>query len=181
MLPGLENPEQILPRLAQEHLGTFLYILFAGALISAILSTVDSALLAASSLASHNLIVPLNPGLSDQGKVRIARYGVVLCGILAYVLALYAEGVYSLVEEASAFGSAGIFTVVLFGLFPRFGGVRSAGAALLGGISAWVVGNYVIDLATPYLISLATALGAYVAVACRESRTKLKTADSAPA
>ena len=35
-LPGLEEPEQILPLLAKKNLPPFLYVLFAGALLSAI-------------------------------------------------------------------------------------------------------------------------------------------------
>ena len=88
LVPNLEEPEQLIAVLAQQHLSTFLYVLFAGALISAILSTVDSCLLAAASLVSHNLILPLKPTLSERGKIRAARIGVVVFGILAYVIAL---------------------------------------------------------------------------------------------
>ena len=91
VLPGLEDAEQIVPRLAQLHLPGMLYVLFAGALVSAILSTVDSTLLTASSLVSHNLIVPLRPHLSEAAKVRSARIGVALFGVLACVMALSAE------------------------------------------------------------------------------------------
>jgi SSS family transporter len=170
LVPGLEQPEQILPRLAREHLNTFLYIIFAGALISAILSTVDSALLAASALVSHNLIVPAVKTISDQGKVRVARIVVMACGIIAFVLALHADRVYTLVEEASAFGSAGIFIVVVFGLFTRFGGSMSAAVTLLTGMSAWIVGHHVLDLRAPYLLSLATALVSYVLAGYLEKR-----------
>lgn len=164
-LPGLEHPEQILPLLAKEHLNTFLYVIFADALISAILSTVDSALLAASSLLSHNLIIPRFETVGEAGKVKIARLMVLFCGIAALFLALHADRVHTLVEEASAFGSAGIFIVVVFGLFTRFGGVLSAGVALTAGVTAWIIGHHVLDLATPYLISLALALAGYVSVA----------------
>ena len=116
LVPNLEEPEQLIAVLAQQHLSTFLYVLFAGALISAILSTVDSCLLAAASLVSHNLILPLQPTLSERGKIRAARIGVVVFGILAYFIALRADGIYELVATASAFGSAGIFVVGLFGL-----------------------------------------------------------------
>jgi SSS family transporter len=170
LLPGLEHPEQILPALARNHLNTFLYIVFAGALISAILSTVDSALLAASALLSHNLIVPALTSISDKGKVKMARWMVMLCGILAFVMALYADRVYTLVEEASAFGSAGIFTVVLFGLFTRFGGVLSAGVTLAAGMLTWLIGQHVLELSTPYLLSLSVAFGSYVVVAVWEDR-----------
>jgi Na+/proline symporter len=165
LVPGLEHPEQILPRIAQQYLPGVLYVIFAGALVSAILSTVDSALLVASGLLSHNLIVPLRPGITEAQKVKVARYGVALFGTLAYGMALYAEGVYALVEEASAFGSAGIFVALSIGLFSRWGGAGSAMASLLAGIVAWVLGAYVMDLEYPYLVSLAAALIGYVGVA----------------
>lgn len=163
MLPGLDDPEQILPLLAQRYLPTVLYTLFAGALVSAILSTVDSALLVAASLVSHNLIVPLRPGMSERSKVRLARAGVAVFGIVAYVIAFYAEGVYALVEEASAFGSAGIFTVIVFGLFTGVGAERSAYWALATGLVLWVVGAYVVEAPYPYITSLAGSIAAYLA------------------
>jgi Na+/proline symporter len=170
LLPGLENPEQILPRIAARYLPGVLYVVFAGALVSAILSTVDSALLVASGMLSHNLIVPLRPEMKEEQKVRIARWGVALFGALAYVMALYAEGVYALVEEASSFGSAGIFVALSIGLFSRWGGAASAAASLLAGVVSWVLGAYVLALAYPYLVSLGAALAAYVAVALVDRR-----------
>ncbi len=160
-VPNLEHPEQILPLMAQKYLPALPYTLFAGALVSAILSTVDSALLVASSLVSHNLIVPLRPGLAEREKVLIARCGVAVFGVLAWVMALSATGVYGLVEEASAFGSAGLFTVVVLGLFTRWGGAGSAMAALLSGMTTWIVGAYLADLPYPYLTSLGASLAAY--------------------
>jgi uncharacterized sodium:solute symporter family permease YidK len=85
-------------------------------------------------------------------------------------MALYADRVYTLVEEASAFGSAGIFTVVLFGLFTRFGGVLSAGVTLAAGMLTWLIGQHVLELSTPYLLSLSVAFGSYVVVAVWEDR-----------
>ncbi|MGH7541239.1 MAG: hypothetical protein ACRELC_09590, partial [Gemmatimonadota bacterium] len=65
-----------------------------------------------------------------------------------------AEAVYGLVEQASAFGSAGIVVVTLFGLFTRIGGGRAAVAALTAGVASWIVGAYLLDLPYPYLGSL---------------------------
>lgn len=165
LLPGLEDPEQILPLLAQRLLPGSLYVILAGALISAILSTVDTTLLVCSSLVSHNLIVPARPGMSERSKVRIARGGVALFGVLAYIIALHADGVYALVEEASSFGSAGIFTVVTIGLFTTWGRAAAAIASLLGGVIAWVLGAYVLGLDLPYLTSLLVSIAAYAGVA----------------
>lgn len=170
LMPDLAHAEQLLPQLALKHLSTFFYVLFAGAIISAILSTVDGALLAASALVSHNLIVPLKPDMGEAGKVRTARAMVFLFGLIAYGLALGSDGVHALVEEASAFGSAGVFTVALFALYTqRVGDRYSAYAALISGMGAWLIAHFWLDLAHPYLLSLAAALGAYLLTAAGEA------------
>jgi Na+/proline symporter len=165
LAPGLEEPEQLVSVLAQQNLSTFVYVMFAGALISAILSTVDSCLLAAGSLVSHNIVVPLKPTLGERAKVRCARAGVIVFGLLAYAIALSASGINELVATASAFGSAGIFVVGMFGLFSPVGGPRSAYAALATGMVVWLAGTYVLDWPTPYVIALASSLAAYLAAA----------------
>lgn len=167
-VPGLEEPEQVLPLLAQQHLPPLLYTLFAGALVSAILSTVDSTLLVSASLVSHNIVVPLRPGLTEAQKVRVARTGVAVFGVFAWFMALYAEGVYVLVEQASAFGSAGIFVIVAFGLFTKRGGAASAFAALTAGVAVWVIGSYVLELPFAYLAALGSAAAAYIVTSLLE-------------
>lgn len=168
ILPGLEDPEQILPRLALEHFPPWFFAVFAGSLISAILSTVDSALLAAGSLVSHNLIAPLRPGLSDRAKLRLARGAVVVFGLAAYVLALHADGVYALIETAAAFASAGVLVSASFGLFTRIGGPASASASLVVGALVWSIAEAGELVVAPYLTSLAAAGLAYLGVAVFE-------------
>ena len=170
LVPGLEEPEQVVATLAQRHLSTFFYILFAGAVISAILSTVNSCLLAAASLVSHNLVVPLRPKMNERGKVLTARIGVVVFGAIAYALALGADGIYELVATASAFGSAGIFVVGLFGLFSRVGGAASAHASLAAGVVVWAAGEYWLEWSTPYVAALAASFAAYLLVAMLKRR-----------
>ncbi|HEY2953310.1 MAG TPA: sodium:solute symporter family protein, partial [Verrucomicrobiae bacterium] len=159
LMPGVADAETVLPELAQKYLPTILYILFAGALVSAILSTVDSTLLAASSLVSHNFIVSLRPGMSDKRKLLLARSGVVVFGVVAYALALSKDSVFELVQQANGVGSAGIFVVVVFGLFTRFGGRRAGFATVLAGFGTWAYGTYVGHWEFTYLISLASSLG----------------------
>jgi Na+/proline symporter len=176
LVPGLEHPEQILPRLAEIHLPGLLYVVFAGAVLSAILSTADSTLLVSASLVAHNVVIPRLPGLGERAKVRINRAGVALFGLVAYGLAFSAEGVYALVEQASAFGSAGMFVALAAGLWSRRGGTASAIAALVTGVVIWVAGAYLLDWPYPFLTSLGAAASAYalfllVASAAPEERT----------
>ena len=168
LLPGLAEPEQILPQLARLHLPGILYVLFAGAVVSAILSTVDSNLLSAASLVSHNLFVPMMRAPTDRTKVLAARVGVVVAGLVSYALAFSAEGVYDLVEDASAFGGAGIFVVMAFALKTRFGGTRAAFAALLSGAAVQIAGTYFGLVPYPFTSSLAVGTLAYVGGALLE-------------
>ncbi len=161
LLPRLEEGEQILPMLAQEYLPTGLYIIFAGALVSAILSTVDSALLNAGALVSHNVIVPLLQAPTEQHKVRYARAAVVTFGIVAYLLARNADSVYNLVEEASAFGSAGIFTCCVMGLLQKRGGPITAAVSMFIGMLSYGVLAYVIEYDYAYLMSLIGAFASF--------------------
>ena len=162
ILGDLGDAEAILPALALELLPTLGYALFAGGLISAILSTVDSTLLVASGLLSHNLVVPLAGITSESAKVLVARIGVLVFGILAWLLALRAEGVYALVEQASAFGSAGALVAVCFGLFTRFGGAPTALATLLTGTVSYLAATAA-GATAPFLLSLGASLGVYLA------------------
>lgn len=161
VMPGLADSEHVLATVIHAYLGPVAYVLFAGAVVSAILSTVDSCLLAAGGLTSENLIASFRPGLGSTARLRISRACVVGFGVAAYVLALYGGGVYDLVEQASAFGSAGIFVVVVIGLFTSFGGAPAAYAALILGAGVWLAGSYVLELPTPYVLALASAVVAY--------------------
>lgn len=160
LVPSLGDAEQLIPTVARTLLPDVLYIVFAGGLISAILSTVDSTLLIASGLLSHNLIVPMARVTSERRKVLIARGGVLLLGAGAYLLAIGAEGVFALVEQASAFGSAGALVTITVGLFTPWGGPRTAMATLLGGVLVYLAASYG-GVAYPFLASLTVSIVVY--------------------
>jgi len=167
LVPGLADPEAIVPELARRHLSTLGFALFAGALVSAILSTVDSTLLACSSLLVHNIVLPLRPGLAEARKVRLARGGVAAFGLLAWALARSADGVDELVEEASSLGSAGLFVILLLGLFTRRGAAPSAYAALVAGLCTYVLGSSAgaflgREVEYPFVLSLGAAAAGYL-------------------
>ena len=171
-IPGLENSEEALPTMARQMMPGILYVVFAGALVSAILSTVDTALLVAGSLISHNLINRLSPGRDEGGKVLVGRIAVALCGIAAFVLAITGESVYALVEEASGFGSSGILVCLLAALFVKRGGVYAAWGSLIAGLVSWILFAYIHEIPTPYLVSIASALAGYIGGAFFDSWKK---------
>jgi Na+/proline symporter len=97
----------------------------------------------------------------------MARAGVFAFGVIAYVQAIRAEGVFELVESASAFGSAGILVTAVFGLFTPLGGPFAALATLVGGLVVYLAATFG-GFAYPYLLSLAVSLLTYVVVGTME-------------
>ena len=101
-------------------------------------------------------------------KVGWARFFVLIFGLLAWVIATNADGVYNLVVDAAAFGTAGIFTVVVFGLFTNLGGRFAAGVTMLTAMAVWLSATYLFDLSWAYLLSLICAIVAYLFTALFE-------------
>ena len=168
----LADPEQVIATLARTTLPGWLYVIFAGGLVSAILSTVDSTLLVGAGLGAHNLVLPQLKSPTDRTRVLVTRSFVALGGGVAWLLALTADGVLRLIEVSSSFGSAGILVTVLVALFTSYGGARAALATLIGGVLAYVVASlFAVD--TPFLLSLAVSLALYVGVGYFECPTAL--------
>jgi Na+/proline symporter len=157
LAPGLADSEMILPELSRELLPELLNLLFAGALIAAILSTVDSCLLVVASILTRNVFRPPTGTNQARRGLAHARWATVFAGAGAYALACTGWNVKELVTEASGFGSAGIFLLACLGVHSRVGGGRAAVACLLAGLLGWIGGRYVLDLELPYLGSLAAA------------------------
>lgn len=170
LVPGLTDGEQILPELAKKYLPSAMYIVFVGAIISAILSTVDSTLLAISALISHN-IFPMSKNLSEKKKVMIDRSIVIMGGFTASFLALGAEGVYELVKDASAFGSAGIFIVIIAGLYSQYGHERTAIATLAAGTLSWIIAYYFYKFDYSYILSLTVSIIVFLIFSFPQNRT----------
>lgn len=177
LVPGLDDAEQLLPVLASRHLPGLLYVLFAGGLVSAILSTVDTTLLTAGGLLTHNLAVPILRIEHERTRLRVSRAGVMLCGVIAWAIASSAEGVFALVEEASSFGTAGGLVTVCFGLFTRVGGPWAAGTTLLGALAVYLGATFG-GVSAPFLASLGSALVLYLVVGAWETRRGRIVADA---
>ena len=171
LLPGLEDGESILPELSLRLLPQALNLMFAAALVSAILSTVDSCLLVVASTVTHNLWPAASESANPAGPLRRARCVVVVAGIAAFVLASTSLDVKQLVEEASGFASAGVFVLAVMGTHTTLGGRVAANSSLLAGLLTWLIGRHACNgmIDHPYLTSLAAAAAAYAGGTAWES------------
>lgn len=150
-----------LPNLARDLLPGALFVVFVGSLFSAVLSTVDSALLAVSALSTENVYARFRPKADAHEKLIAARVLTVAAGLCAYGVATSGETIYGLVEIASSLGSAGLLVSLLVGLRTRFGGEASALAALAGGLATIAVAEYVFAVPGAFLLSILMAGLAY--------------------
>jgi Na+/proline symporter len=159
-MPGIEG-ERVLSLLAMKHMSTWGFVIFAGALVSAILSTVDSALLVCGSLVSHNLAPVVYPAIDDPTRVKVARASVLGFGVIAYFLARSGASVHGLVELASSFGSAGVCVGAVMGLYSRRGGPRAAYVSLFAGALGFLYAEHVLASNISFLISLGCAAAGF--------------------
>jgi SSS family transporter len=187
----VENQDAYLPALATAYLGPVLYVILMGALVSAILSTVDTTLLAISAIATRNLVEPFAPGIPEKGRVALGRVLTAFAGIVALGVAASGDTIKGLVEVASSFGSAGIVVALLFGLHTRIGNEAAAIAALVtgavvsffgNGVAAWVLSLFLGDeiyetlpwywqeIEGGFVFAVIASLIAYVGVAYLASR-----------
>jgi Na+/proline symporter len=167
LVPAEVHGDAFLPHLAQSVLPDFAYVLFIGALISAILSTVNTTLLSIGGLVGHNLIIHARPHWFrvEGSKILLQRLVVALAGLLAYSIAATGDDIYTLIQNSSSFGSAGLVVCLLFGLWFRFGGMASALAAMIIGTLGNFVLQDIVEWPVAYLGSLGLAAVVYAVVA----------------
>ena len=105
-------------------------------LVSAVLSTVDSALVSAASVLAQNL---LRHPFSRLDLLRLSRVSVVIVGLASLLYAFQDLSAYALLEEAYELTLVGVFVPLTAGLFTRWGGPRAALLAMAAGVLPWAV------------------------------------------
>lgn len=137
LLPGLDSPDQVFPTLIQEFLPIGLTGIVLAGLLSAILSSVDSALNSASTLLVLDFIEPargrrLTP---RQGK----RYGTLATLAFMLVAAVWAPliqlfpGLFSYIQAMFAYIVSPVVAVFLVGFFWTRGNASAAFIAMVCG------------------------------------------------
>ncbi len=137
LIPNLANPDLVMMELALKYLPEVALVLFLGALVSALLSSADSALLAPASVIGWDLLRFFNPRASEKSSLRLARLAVLVLGLAAFVLALHKTTVYELMVDSWSVLLATLFVPLTAGIWwPRSNG-PGALAAIIAGFVAW--------------------------------------------
>jgi Na+/proline symporter len=163
LIGSLQTRDNFLMELAKSSLTPVIYVVFAGALISAILSTVDSALLSVSALLSHNLLGKWFYVMPTKKRLFCSRLMVLVSGVGAYFVALTGKGVYDLVILASSLGTSGLLVVTVMSIWaPRFGNWIAASLTMVIGFVSMPLFQSFEWIKAPYFASIATCLLVFI-------------------
>ena len=136
-----ETLESVLLVLAVRFLSPAMTVILTISLVSVILSTVDSAILAPAATLARN---GLRRYVPDRiSSLTLSRFSVVLIGVSSTVVALWGENAYSLLEESYALGLVGLFVPFLAGVFLRALDEGSAMLAMGTGMLIWTIQFFV--------------------------------------
>lgn len=114
----LGDTQLALPKMVLAHTSIVVQILFFGSLLSAIMSTTSSAMLAPAAIFSENLVKPLiKTKLSDKGLLLLTRFSVLFFSALATAMACMRQDIYELVGEASVLSLVSIFAPMILGMY----------------------------------------------------------------
>lgn len=131
--------ESILIELSLKYLSAPLIALMVGALLSAIMSTADSAILAPASIIGKNIVPFLRPDASEQVKLNWCRWSVPVIAILSLVMALYFKNIYRLCQESWGVLLTGVAAPMIFGVYWKRANTIGALTGAAAGIASWVL------------------------------------------
>ncbi|SNS69729.1 transporter, SSS family [Belliella buryatensis] len=135
----LDNRQLLLPEMVLRHSGLHVQILFFGALISAIMSTTSSGLLAPSAIISENLIRPyFGKKIQDKYFLWILRFNIIFVAIIATVMAQWKTNIYELVAEASILMLVSLFVPLTAGLYWKKSSEMGALMSMVFGMIAYI-------------------------------------------
>ncbi len=141
-----------LPNMVLAHASLPIQILFFGSLLSAIMSTTSSAILAPAAIFSENLIKPLSKGkLKDKQLLIITRLCVLGFAGVATVMACLRTNIYELVGESSILSLVSLLAPLVLGLYwKRANGNGALLAMVLGTLTLAFFSLY--DVGWPALL-----------------------------
>ncbi len=168
LYPELEGKsgQMIIPQMVLLHTALPLQILFFGALVSAILSTTSSAIMAPAAVLGENVVKFFKPDLSDKSLLLVIRVGIVVITAICIFMATTRESIFELVAESSAFSLVSLFVPLAAGFYWKRANTTGCLLAMVAGLTVWLL---CIRLETEYppliyglLASLAGMVGGVV-------------------
>lgn len=146
--------QSVIPSLIESYLDPVTAVILIMTIVSAVISTITSALLAPASLLSHNFLKHKFPRVSLLTQCRWAVIAIMLLSLLTVFLG---EDVYSLLENSYAIGFVGFFVPMTVGVFTRYLDEKACLISMCFSVVIWL-GEFAIGGDFPFAL-LAVVLG----------------------
>lgn len=135
-----EDSQLVLPTFVLTHMPFWLQAMFFGALLSVIMSTASSTLLAPSVTFTENMLKNFRPNMSDAELLKTTRITVFFFTLLVVANAtLSSESIHGMVENAYRITLAGVFVPLTAGLFWSRASNLGASLSMGLGLGSWLV------------------------------------------
>jgi Na+/proline symporter len=138
-MPGLVSTETVIPELAIAHLHPVAIAIFVGALLAAIMSSADSALLACASVFSINIMPLLKKDLTDKQQLLATRIAIPVFGFIAVYVGLEVKVVYDLIQDANSVILVCVVIPFIVGVYWRKANRTGALASMAAGFLTWLL------------------------------------------
>ena len=135
-----EDSQLVLPTFVLTHMPFWLQAVFFGALLSVIMSTASSTLLAPSVTFTENVLKNFRPNMNDAELLKATRVTVFFFTLLVVANAVLSnESIHSMVENAYRITLAGVFVPLTAGLFWSKASNLGASLSIGLGLGSWLV------------------------------------------
>jgi SSS family transporter len=129
-----------LPTMVMMHTAMPIQILFFGSLLSAIMSTTSSAILAPAAICAENIVKPLSRRrYSDKQLLLVTRLSILLFSAIATIMACLRSNIYELVSESSIVSLVSLFVPLTMGLYWKRSSSTGALLSMMFGIVTWAI------------------------------------------
>lgn len=140
LYPELEQQDgqMIIPQMMLLHMSLPLQVMFFGALVSAILSTTSSAVMAPAAVLGENIVKFFRPDITDRQLLLVIRISIVLITAVCIFMATTRESIFELVAESSAFSLVSLFIPLAVGIYWQRANTVGCLLSMIAGLVAWL-------------------------------------------
>ncbi len=138
-MPGIVDKETVVPEMAIAHLHPIAIAIFVGALLAAIMSSADSALLAAASVFSVNILPLFKSELTDKLRLLATRIAIPVFGSIAVYVALEVQVVYDLILDSNSVILVCVTIPFIVGVYWRKANRTGALVSMAVGFLTWLI------------------------------------------
>ncbi len=166
VLPDLANPDFVMMELGRRYLHPLALAVFMGALVSALLSSADSALLAPASVISWDILKALRPDVDELTVLRVSRMCIPVLGAVSIYLAFAHNTVYSLMVNSWSILLATLFVPLTAGIWWPRANDSACVASMVAGFVAYLIFTEILpglpaDLLAVPVAALALVVGSH--------------------